>query len=439
VRHQPGALTLGEIAADRTQSNALFRFDRESTTRRRIDGAFDSYGAIPLRATLYGVSRDDDNLRTLLLAPGFGTSAFRSLTTKAGGGTFEASHEWTSVVLRAGSDVERATVTGRYDAVTPTGAIGKTNGDEDGSRTRGALFATGGWTASDRIRFNAGIRRDEIHDDMTASTTSDLPRRRTASAWSPRIGMNVHFGPEPAPLSLFVQISRAFKAPTLDQLFDPRAYPDGRGGTFTISNGDLRPQRAHNVEAGLSRSTPWSDWSVVAYHLRVRDEIDFDPQTFSYRNIGSSLHRGVEASFALARDARLSPQITYAWTRVADTSKPDAQLKNIPEHVAQLLLHARISPSTSADAIYRWRGMLTLDDGGAFREPSVSRVDFRVAHDVGAVRLQADLLNALDVHYNELGYVLADFHGNPTPLEYPAPGRALRLGVTWTFSRRRNG
>ena len=43
--------------------------------------------------------------------------------------------------------------------------------------------------------------------------------------------------------------------------------------------------------------------------------------------------------------------------------------------------------------------------------------------------MQADLLNALNAHYNELGYVLVDFKGRPTPFEYPAPGRALRLGV----------
>jgi outer membrane cobalamin receptor len=438
-RHQPGALTLPEIAADRAESNPLFRFDRETTSRRRVDGVFDSYGAVPRHAAVYGVTRDDDNLRTLLLAPGFGTSAFRSLATKAGGGSLEVSREWTSVTLRAGTDFERALVSGRYDAVTPGGAIGASTGDENGSRTRAALFVTGGWTAANRIRFTAGVRRDDIRDDMTASTTQNLPRRGTASAWSPRAGMNVHFGPEPSPLSLFAQYSHAFKAPTLDQLFDPRTYPDGRGGTFTISNAGLRPQRAHNLEAGLSRATPWSDWSLVAYRLGVRDEIDFDPQTFAYRNIGSSLHRGVEASVALAKTAWLSPQVTYAWTRVADNSNPSAQLKNIPEHTAQLLLHARISAATSADAIYRWRGTLTLDDDGAFREPAVSRVDFRFAHEVGSVRIEADLLNALNAHYNELGYVLADFKGRPTPLEYPAPGRALRLGMTWSFSRRRNG
>jgi len=230
-----------------------------------------------------------------------------------------------------------------------------------------------------------------------------------------------------------VQVSRAFKAPTLDQLFDPRPYPDGTGGTFTISNPDLRPQRALNYEAGLSRATATNDWSLVAYRMNVRDEIDFDPQTFSYRNIGSSRHRGVEASLRLAKTARISPQVTYAWTRVVDSEMPDLQLKNIPEHAAQFLLHARISDKTRLNAVYRWRSDFTLDDEGTFRTPSVSRVDLRLAHDLGKLRVEADVLNALDEKYDELGYVLFDFEGRPTPLEFPAPGRALRIGMTWSF------
>jgi outer membrane cobalamin receptor len=430
-RHQPGALTEAEIAADRQQSNALFRFDRETTTRRRIDATYDSYGAVPLRAAIYATSRDDQNLRTLLLAPGFGSSAFRSLATHATGGTAEASHEWTSVTVRGGSDVERATLDGAYDAVTATGDVGTRTGEEHGGRTRAAAFVTGGWAASERLRFSAGVRRDEVRDDVAAN-------RRTSTAWSPRAGVNVHLTAGPSPLSFFAQLSRAFKAPTLDQRFDPRAYPDGRGGTFTISNADLLPQRAHNAEAGLSRASSWSEWSVVAYRLNVTDEIDFDPQTFTYRNIGSSLHRGAEASVTLAKSSRVSAQLGYAWTHVADATAPSQQLKNIPEHAAQLLLHARITAATTAGAIVRWRGALALDDGGIFATPAVTRVDFRIAHDFGALRLNGDLLNAGNARYNELGYVLRDFRGRAVPFQYPAPGRSIRFGFTWT-SQRRNG
>jgi outer membrane receptor protein involved in Fe transport len=128
--------------------------------------------------------------------------------------------------------------------------------------------------------------------------------------------------------------------------------------------------------------------------------------------------------------------VTYAWTRVADSATPDTQLKNIPEHTAQLLLHWRVTASTTADVAWRWRDSLALDDAGTFRAPAVSRIDLRLGHDVGRLRLQADLLNALDAHYNELGYVLLDFTGEPVALENPAPGRAFRVGVSWTFRRK---
>ena len=420
-RREPGPLTFTEIDEDRQQSNALFDLDREQTNRYRLSAAYDSFGKTPLHANVYGLKRDSENLRTLLLAPGFGTSALRDLTTRAGGATFEASREMAGGTLRAGADLERASISGRYSTVDGLSAA------EDGHRDRVGLFLTGGWNVCARCQLTAGLRRDDLRDDFGDDTSS------RDEAWSPRAGLNVRFGPEAAPVSLFVQISKAFKAPTLDQLFDPRPYPDGAGGTFTISNPDLRPQRARNVEAGIARTSLGSEWSIVAYRMTVTDEIDFDPQTFTYRNLSSSLHRGVEASVALAKEARISPRATYAWTRVADDATPDLQLKNIPEHVAQLMLHARFHPSTTADIIWRWTHGMTLDDAGQFTEPDVSRVDLRIAHELGKLRFQLDVLNAFDAHYNELGFVLLDFTGQPTPFGFPAPGRMIRVGATWEF------
>jgi vitamin B12 transporter len=426
-RREPGPLTFTEISNDREQSNALFRFDREQTDRYRLAAAFDSFSNTPLHATVYGLQRDSDNVRTLLLAPGFGTSALRNLTTKAGGATLEVSSEVAGGTLRAGADLERATIAGRYSSIGHSGETLGVASAEDGSRDRIGVFVTGGWSVCERCRLTAGLRRDDLRDDFSGAA------RHTASAWSPRAGLNVRLGSGAEPVSAFVQISKAFKAPTLDQLFDPRPYPDGQGGTFSISNPTLRPQRARNIEAGLSRAALGSEWSIVAYRMTVTDEIDFDPQTFTYHNLGSSLHRGIEASMAFARDARISPAFTYAWTRVADTTTPDLQLKNIPEHVAQLLLHARINATTRADLTYRWTHGMTLDDAGQFVEPDISRVDLRIAHDLGKLRLQADLLNALNARYNELGYVLLDFKGRPTPFGFPAPGRTFRAGITWNF------
>ena len=245
---------------------------------------------------------------------------------------------------------------------------------------RAGLFLTGEWNVCARCRLSAGIRRDELRDDFTA--------KHDASAWSPRAGLTVRAGA----LSLFAQLSHAFKAPTLDQLFDPRPYPDGTGGTFTISNPALRPQRARNIEAGVSSK----HFSLVAYRMRVTDEIDFDPQTFTYRNIGSSL-----------------------------------------QHVAQLFVHAQLPHATTADVIYRWTHGMTLDDAGTFRMPDVSRVDLRLAHDVARFRVHIDVLNALDARYNEVGYVLFDFFtGAYEPLQFPPRGERCVSEVRGDSERR---
>jgi vitamin B12 transporter len=429
-RREPGPLTFDEIETDREQSNPLFGFDREKTNRYRASAAYDSFGTIPLHATVYGLKRDSDAVRTLLLAPGFATSALRALTTRAAGATFEVSREMAGGTVRAGADLERASLSGRYSAIGDSGESLGVSAAEDGHRDRIGVFLTGGWSVCARCQLTAGLRRDDLRDDFSGATSSS---RHDDSAWSPRAGLNVRLGSVEAPVSLFVQLSKAFKAPTLDQLFDPRPYPDGAGGTFTISNPELRAQRARNIEAGVARTSPGNEWSIVVYRMTVTDEIDFDPQTFTYHNLGSSLHRGIEASVAIAKEARLSPRVTYAWTRVADDATPDLQLKNIPEHVAQLLLHARINASTTGDVIWRWTHGMTLDDAGTFTAPDVSRIDLRIAHELGKLRLQLDLLNALDAHYNELGYVLLDFTGQPTPLGFPAPGGMIRLGATWEF------
>jgi outer membrane cobalamin receptor len=435
-RREPGPLTTAEISAGREQSDALFRFDRDQTDRSRVSANYESFGTTPLRATIYGIDRSGQTLRTLLLAPGFGTSASRDLTTRAGGATLEASRDTAGGTLRAGADLERDFLYGRYSSVGSSGQTLGVAASENGRRDRIGLFLTGGWNLCARCRLTAGLRHDDLRDDFSGAYAGQPERRHSASAWSPRAGLNVRLGDlgTSSPISMFVQLSRAFKAPTLDQLFDPRPYPNGTGGTFTISNPGLLPQRARNAEAGLSRSSASSQWSLVAYRMTVTDEIDFDPQTFSYHNIGSSLHRGVEASAAVATNARISPSISYAWTRVADTAAPDHQLKNIPEDVAQLLLHARITATTSADLTYRWRHGLSLDDQGTFVTPDVSRADLRLGHDISRrLRLQADVLNIFDAHYNELGYILLDFKGHPTPLQFPAPGRTLRVGAVLGF------
>jgi outer membrane receptor protein involved in Fe transport len=406
-RDDPGAITDAAIAANRRAANPFFLHDDERTTRRRLALTAERYGDAPLRAVLYAGDRDTGWRSTYLVAPQFGSTMFRRISTRTVGGSVDFGRDFDRVTLRGGIEGGHDTLDGDYFPVTAAGT-GPVVATEVVARNRRAAFATATFRITPRVQFVAGARRDSI--DSTSAT-------------SPRAGLNVHFGD----VVLFAQASRAFKAPTLDQLFDPRPFPGPTGQPIYISNASLQPQHAKNFELGASRSTSFINWSLAAYSMHVRDEIDLDLRTFSYRNIGASRHKGVEASGELAF-TRVRPFATYAWTRVEDEESPGQQLKNIPEHVAQLGVTAALPASVDATVIYRWMHGRWLDDDGLFPMPDVSRIDLRLGRRFGPAGVQLDVLNATNVHYNELGYVLFG-----TALEYPAAGRAVRASASWRF------
>jgi vitamin B12 transporter len=403
-RDDPGAIT---TSTDRRAANPFFLHDDERTARRRIAATAERFGDSPLRVTLYAADRDTNWRSTYLVAPQFGSTMLRRISTRSLGGSVDAGHDFDRVTLRGGIEGGRDTLDGDYAPISG-GVTGAVVASEDVARTRKAAFATATFRVAPRVQLVAGVRRDSI-DSMSAT--------------SPRAGLNVHLGA----VVLFAQASRAFKAPTLDQLFDPRPFPGPAGKPIYISNSSLQPQHAQNFELGASRTTSFANWSLAAYAMRVRDEIDLDLRTFSYRNIGASRHRGVEAMGELAF-ARVRPFATYAWTRVEDEANPGQQLKNIPEHVAQLGLSTTLPGSVDTSVVWRWMGGRWLDDDGLFPMPDVSRIDLRVGRHFGPAALRLDVLNATNVHYNELGYVLFG-----TVLEYPAAGRALRASASWRF------
>ena len=238
-----------------------------------------------------------------------------------------------------------------------------------------------------------------------------------------------------APVSLYLQASRAFKAPTVDQLADARPFPDFAGGTFTISNPLLAPQRAATLEAGLSQRALGGRWELVAYRTAVEDEIDFDPATFRYGNIGRSLHRGVEAAASLLEDRALSPRFSYAWSevRLRGPEAPGGQLKNIPVHTARVGVAAQLPAGIAADVRLAWMGRRFADDGNASRLRDAVTVDARVARALGPARLRLDATNLTDRRWDALGYVLSDFEGGDVTYVFAASGRALRAGIDVGF------
>lgn len=429
-RDEPGPLTFDELAAGRRTSNPLFRFDREDEERLTASVGWRRLEPLALDARLWHDRRESDGIRTLLLAAGFGDRAARRIEVSTTGVSALAGDElalsggdgldWT-----AGVDLALEDLASRHRAVDEEGRRGAPLAAVDGERRRLGAFANLGWDASARLRLVAGARWDAIDDRF--------PGARRREAWSPRAGAVVRLS-ETRPWLVYAQWSRAFKAPTLDQLHDRRPLPDGAGGTFTLANPELVPQRARTVEAGLRGLGPGATWHVAAYRTSVDDEIDFDSATFRFVNIGASLHRGVELGGALWTGKRGRVEVGWEWNEVFahDGENEGRQLKNVPEHTGRLLAVARLPVAIDLGATVRHLAGRHLDDAHRFPLGDATLVDLRLARAFGPVELRLDVLNVLDDDFLWVGFALPSFTGGEVPFAFPGHRRSVIVGLRWT-------
>jgi outer membrane cobalamin receptor len=429
-RDDPGALPLATLRLSPWTSDPMFRFD---TVSRRDLSTNVTVGAVDQpwkpQARVYLATRSDDLIRTIPLAPGLGDLRARALASRAIGGSVEAEHAFGArrpAVVRVGVDLAHEHLETSYRSVAAdTGAIGALNIEAAGRRLRTGFFASGSWQPSPAIRLSTGVRRDEV-DDRGFGTSAASAQQ----AWSPRAGVAVQLADD-GRLTLFGQVSRAFKAPTLDQRFDPRPFPDFRGGTFTISNRSLVPQRATNAEAGMSGAGRVR-WSALVYRMTVDDEIDFDLRTFSYANIGRSRHLGAELEAEGRWWRRLRPVATYAWTHVGEIGG-DEQLKNVPRHLATAGVSADLPGGIGVTGRYARTWGAFLDDANVYPLEGRSTLEVRARRPIGRHTLFVDVLNATNHVSEAFGFTLADFRGRLVPYAYPDGPRAVRAGVSVAF------
>ena len=406
-REDPGSLSAEEIDDDPYGSDPLFANDRDHS--RRLDANV-RYRAGDYDLLVHAHDRHGELTRTLLLFPGFGDTATRTLDTRSLGGSGTRTYTLTNGRVLAGADTSYATVHSRYSADV----------DGRGSRRQGAAFLSGEWNITPRARLAAGARYDAIGDEFEGVDAND-------SAFSPRLGLSLDLGS----LRPYLQLSRAFKAPTLDQRFDQRPIPDFQGGTISVANPALVPQHATTAELGLRGHTGVVEWEAVAYRTTVDDEIDFDVRTFRYANIGRSLHRGLETSFAIPLAANTASRLSYTWTRVSprEGDDRDVQLKNIAEHVLRGGFDLRTLVDVHLEVEYS--AGRYLDDANRLPLDDATIVDLRLAHAFGPFTVALEGTNLLGTQYAPLGLTLTGFSGEDVPYVYPAAGRSIAATLRW--------
>ena len=325
------------------------------------------------------VSRHDDRLAVSDPDDPFATS-----TTVARRDALRAS---TRIDLGNGATLAAGGSSAREQATT--GSAFGPGLDGDHQRTR-ALFGELGWRRG-AWSGTLGARHDA--NDAFGGATS--LRGGVVAALSPATRLRASYG-------------ESFRAPSLGDLY----YPG-------FSNPDLRPERGRSFELGAEGGARRSHWSATGFWNDFDQLILYDFATGRPENVGRARSRGVELG-AGARGTKWDGELSATWLEAVE--RPGGEpLPRRPRWSGQAELFRTFGLSRShrpwnAGAIVRVVGART--DVGGVPLAGYTALDLRTT--VELTRRWSSFValdNALDRGYQEAA-------------GYPAPGRAVRLGVS---------
>ncbi len=443
----PGPLFRAEAESDPTRSLPFFRFDRrdESTHLLGLAGHHRLPSTAEISFRINGKARFADIVETIPLAAQFADTQKRDLAdvnvaanvqvaTSLGAfpgrliAGLDASGSWIDTDY---ANLLSGTLDDYENAARPEQAAASAG---DGGRRTAALYAHYAAEPADRLRITLGGRLDALHDSFSPDGESSASSTHTA--FSPKIGLNYRFvSTRSAVGNVYANVSRSFKAPTLDQLFDQRALPvPFPPFQISLSSDQLDPQTGTGVEVGMyqrleSRSSVLAaELTLAAYQIDMKDEIDFDLQQLTYLNRGESRHRGIESGLSVFYRNLLSARLAYTYqgTTIVSGDFAGNFVKAIPRDVFSAVTSLHVAPFSVTLSVQS-TGRIFLDDANTIPLPGYTDASTRFAYDFGRFGLTLDIFNVLDRRFSTTGF--PDPAGSTAVFFYPHADRQVRLTV----------
>jgi iron complex outermembrane receptor protein len=231
-------------------------------------------------------------------------------------------------------------------------------------------------------------------------------------------------------IGLFGAISRSFRYPVLDELFD------------FFSNtilANLEPQASTDVQAGIRIERGRVQASAGVFRVSTDDEIFFNPVGGSgfgaNENLAGRTRRtGIEASVsALVGPATVSGTVALLDADIEGGPYDGQGIPSVAARRATVRLRAPLPAGVSVgiDGAYVGPRRFEGDFADQFgRQDGYVLVDLKVAHERERTRVFVDLKNLFDCDYSEFG-VLGGFPRQRA--FYPSPGIHALAGVDLAF------
>lgn len=263
------------------------------------------------------------------------------------------------------------------------------------------------------------LPRFKAQASVLGTFATDWPSKKQRHVVTPAL-FTSYTTPLPG-LALRAFAKQSYRMPTFNDLY----YTD-------IGTANLRPERASQINIGINYQLPHPhhtlQLSADAYLIHVTDKIVAYPKGQQFRwtmlNLGRVRTTGIDLaalySVSPAESLTLTLRGQYTLQRAIDVTSPSDsyyrhQIPYTPRHSGSVVLTSLWhSWSLNCSWICVGKRYSRQENIAAYRMPPWHTADLSVAYDFKMLRIQAEISNVLNHHYDVI-------------MNYPMPGRTFRL------------
>lgn len=229
---------------------------------------------------------------------------------------------------------------------------------------------------------------------------------------------------------IYVTLERTVRFGTVDELFEYNAF-------FMREFSPLKPQRAHHASLGYRLDAATLRYEAELYGQRLRNEIHFNPQTFTNDNLDPTQRKGLRQE--------LSWQVQPGLTLLANYAYTDAEFRAGPFDGNKVPVVARHTGLLGADVAFwqQWTLSSRLnyvgskyfdnDESNDFGKkiPAYSQLDLKLGYTAGNLHAALGVQNVGDVKAHDYGARSTFTAGRHNA--YPLPERRAMLEMQYKF------
>ena len=304
------------------------------------------------------------------------------------------------------------------------------NTTEVGKKSTG-IYLLDEFSILENLILSLGYRHEWVTFDLSQESPASKDRvRDNKAAWN--AGLDYFYGKKS---SVFLSMKRSFRFPATDELIEFIFNPVNFFEVEKVRlNPDLKPQTGLQYEAGIRHAfTDRIEGNVTLFRIDNKDEIFFNPSTFSNENYPKTRRVGAEvgATFRPLQCLALWGNYSYTRSRLRNGPFSANDIPFVPTHKASAGADVHLGKGFLFDTRFNFVGSRHLISDFENTEDKLDKfytVDTRLSYAFKGLKAFVGINNLFNRKYAEFG----SFVGG---LQFfsPAPERNYMAGVSYAF------